>query len=254
MTTMRVDRVKAAFPNRPASLSVESRNLDLLRAVAVLLVYGSHLLIVLPIETPGVLEHVGRAGVMLFFVHTCLVLLMSLERTALKGWTLAAHFYVRRGFRIYPLSVLVVCCVVAFRIPWMPAAPYTPVSTSGFVANVALVQNLFGVREVLGPLWSLPWEVQMYVAMPVVFAIVGRVRWAGIAWGLWAATLIVRIFGMAAHVRALGPDCLWALLPGGRDCVARYPEWRPAASERLAVALGDSRGDPHLHDGDDNGS
>jgi peptidoglycan/LPS O-acetylase OafA/YrhL len=184
-------------------LSSESRNLDLLRAIAVMLVYGSHLLSILHVHGSSVYDHLGRAGVMFFFVHTCLVLLLSLERTPLQGWAATGHFYVRRAFRIYPLSILTVCCVVAFRMPWMPTGIYTPVRAVDVAASLALVQNLAGSPEILGPLWSLPWEVQMYFAIPPLYLVLRKAPWKGIAWGLWAAALAARFAGLAGQIRVL---------------------------------------------------
>jgi len=88
----------------------DSYNLDLLRATAVLLVLVSHLLYALSLRHP-ILESSGWAdlipgplGVWMFFIHTTLVLMMSLERLS-AGASVAARFYIRRLFRIYPLSI-----------------------------------------------------------------------------------------------------------------------------------------------------
>ena len=74
-------------------------NLDLLRTVAVLLVFVGHLML-----TAGVrgLGDVGRFGVLIFFVHTSLVLMLSMERLGLTGGRLYFAFLIRRFFRIYP--------------------------------------------------------------------------------------------------------------------------------------------------------
>jgi peptidoglycan/LPS O-acetylase OafA/YrhL len=144
----------------------------------------------------------GRAGVIFFFVHTCLVLLKSLDRTPLTGWGLAANFYVRRIFRIYPLSIFVVLAMVAFHVPAMPTESYLRVSTPTLLANLALVQNLTKAPDILGPLWSLPWEVQMYAAIPIVFWAL-RARTSGAAWRLWLVVLLVRMLGLIFHIKVL---------------------------------------------------
>lgn len=98
----------------------DSANLDCLRAYAVLFVYVGHLLQTLRVDGTThrvTIFDVAQTGVLIFFVHTSLVLLLSLERLDVTGWRLFAVFYTRRLFRIYPLSMLTVAAMVAFRIP-----------------------------------------------------------------------------------------------------------------------------------------
>src|SRR4030095_13313297 len=90
----------------------ESANLDLLRAIAVLAVVAHHAL-----QFVGFEGGPGRFGVLIFFVHTCLVLLISLERLDDGRPGLIRSFYMRRAFRIYPLSIACVALVLLFHIP-----------------------------------------------------------------------------------------------------------------------------------------
>lgn len=154
------------------------RNLDVLRAIAVLCVLVSHLLAAWNVRLPGYAgEKMGRLGVLLFFVHTSLVLMSSLERQGVdrKGW--AWRFYIRRAFRIYPLAIVTVLLVVVASIPEHiavpPVAP-TVVTARTLLANLALLQNLTVDPNVLGVLWSLPIEVQMYVLLPACFLVANR--------------------------------------------------------------------------------
>ncbi|HEY1203959.1 MAG: acyltransferase [Bryobacteraceae bacterium] len=168
----------------------QDSNLDILRSVAVLAVFASHALQVFAGCEFG--EHfaygvdtyaLGRVGVLIFFVHTSLVLMQSLERTGtnLLGWPLIKYFYTRRAFRIYPLSVCLVLLSIAFSVP--PNAlgtPYTWLGARWATANILLIQNIVGVSDVSAPLWSLPYEVQMYLVLPMLFLVLraprGRVR------------------------------------------------------------------------------
>ena len=125
----------------------------------------------------------GRLGVVFFFVHTALVLMSSLERQGQEGHWVRA-FYVRRAYRIYPLAIVTTLAWLTFRIP--PAVgslthrvTFVPFSTREILANIALVQNLTGAHDVNGVLWSLPLEVQMYVALPFCY-LVARKRPVGI--------------------------------------------------------------------------
>jgi peptidoglycan/LPS O-acetylase OafA/YrhL len=54
-----------------------------------------------------------------------------------------------------------------------------------FLSNLALTMNLTFTQPVLGPLWSLPIEAQMYVALPVIFLLLGPTRSPRTASFLW---------------------------------------------------------------------
>lgn len=154
----------------------DSRNLDFLRSVAVLLVLVDHLFMAagLAIRFPTVYD-MGRLGVLLFFVHTSMVLMLSLERAEKRnGGHLFRSFYIRRAFRIYPLTIACVLLVCAFRVPQTIGAAPTTRGLSQIFANLLLVQNIVGQPNVIGPLWSLPLEVQMYVALPFLFVFARR--------------------------------------------------------------------------------
>ena len=126
---------------------------------------------------------IGHVGVTLFFVHTTLVLMSSLERLAQRapGWGVwSARFYVRRLFRIYPLAMAVVLAAWALDLPRTAGhLSHPPVfealTAREWAANFALVQNLVpGVRLALNPLWTLPVELQMYLLLPLVYLVARR--------------------------------------------------------------------------------
>jgi peptidoglycan/LPS O-acetylase OafA/YrhL len=150
-------------------------NLDALRAFAVLLVLADHVLETFAALDGGTFHPVdrslGRLGVLLFFVHTCYVLMASLERGGGSGWSLARGFYVRRAFRIYPLAVVCVLAVVAAGVPARPWDTFRFPDAFDLVSNLLLVTNLTARPEVLAPLWSLPVELQMYALLPAIFLI-----------------------------------------------------------------------------------
>src|SRR2546423_2340762 len=158
----------------------QDRNLDVLRAIAVLLVLFDHVGFYTgaPESVKAVLFLLGHAGVIIFFVHTSLVLMRSLERNkarGLTGWLRARDFYIRRAFRIYPLAIVTVVAVIAFHLPRGPADPtFTSPTPKEIVANLLLVQNLVVARPVIAPLWSLPVEIEMYVVLPILFVLVRR--------------------------------------------------------------------------------
>jgi peptidoglycan/LPS O-acetylase OafA/YrhL len=106
----------------------------------------------------------------MFFVHTSLVLMRSMERTNAPASKLIIGFYIRRAFRIYPLSIACVLTAYLFSFSLDANSGYwREWRTDEFVANVALVQNLLYLDDMWGALWTLPLEVQMYVVLPFLF-------------------------------------------------------------------------------------
>ena len=167
-----------------------SRNLDVLRSYAVVLVVGFHLAKFFNWRFAAVrVTDLGLFGVMLFFVHTTLVLMFSLERqNARANARLFLPFMIRRCFRIYPLAVLVVACVFVFRIPSdlrFGGFHLLHQSAANLAANLLLLQNVTLQKANPGILWSLPLELQMYLALPALFVFVARAKWPWTPIVLW---------------------------------------------------------------------
>ena len=174
-----------------------SANLDFLRAVAVLLVFGQHISRrLLGTETTTPISYLGLFGVLLFFVHTSLVLMYSMERSGLQGKQLVRDFYIRRAFRIYPLSILTIAVALALHLDsnvnGIAGLSYgARPSVKAALAQFLLVQNLIPLKSIVNVLWSLPFEVQMYLFLPFIFAIVSSRRrlWSLLAF--WVASFLV---------------------------------------------------------------
>lgn len=179
--------------------SRESRNLDALRGTAVLCVLIAHLLIFNVAQfsredyrgwfQPRAL---GLLGVLFFFVHTSLVLMFSLERQERKqgGGGLWLPFMTRRVFRIYPLSTFVILVIVLLGIPSSHLGAHTlsvfsPLNAKTIISNLLLAQNLTETGSILSPLWSLPYEIQMYVFLPALFIIARKIRRPGTLMACW---------------------------------------------------------------------
>ena len=186
------------------------RNLDILRAIAVLSVLSSHLAPFMGFGTPEVRTFwglgLGRFGVLIFFVHTALVLMLSMERSSLAPqWT--SSFYIQRIFRIYPLSIVCLIVVLACRVPNGDLSDLHTVfawpSLSALLLNLALVQNFVAGSSISSPMWSLPFEIQMYLLLPGVFWFIRREGRNGIAM-LVSASLII-----AVAEKALFPSGPW---------------------------------------------
>ncbi len=177
-----------ALPFAPS----QSTNLDILRCTAVLLVVLSHLFF-----GNYTMAVMGRLGVLFFFVHTCLVLMFSLDRQYARSGShrLFITFMIRRIFRIYPLSIVAVLIVFIFEIPSYVIGTgiiyLMPMDGLGLATNVLLVQDVVvsagGPRPQLGQLWTLPIEIRMYLFLPLLFVLARMlppVRLAAILWML----------------------------------------------------------------------
>lgn len=180
-----------------------SANLDLLRSIAVLLVLLNHLTRHYHYDH---FDGVGLFGVLLFFVHTSLVLMYSMQRSHLAGFALARDFYIRRFFRIYPLSILAVLSAVALHLhaDGRGLAIGARPGPLELVSNLLLIQNLTYSNSIIGPLWSLPLEVQMYVFLPFLF--LWRKRALGVLLLLWV------VCGVLGHFPQTIPALAWFTL------------------------------------------
>lgn len=191
-------------------------NLDLLRAFAVALVVLDHTALARGIHTlPGgwIAEWIGVVGVYIFFVHTALVLMWSLER---KPHTL--DFYIRRVFRIYPLAIVAILVTVLFHAPVNGTVnqlfEYHHPSHHNILYTALLLQNIIPWQQnILGVLWTLPLEVQMYLLLPILFAYVRRERalWPLLLVWLLACATCRSLFG---PVSASLPVAIPCFLPG----------------------------------------
>src|ERR1700726_4895098 len=138
-----------------------SANLDFLRSVAVLLVLAQHLSRRMHIEHIAWVptSSLGFFGVLLFFVHTSLVLMYSMDRSGLQGAPLLRDFYIRRIFRIYPLSVLAICVALALHlgsdVNGVAGLSYAQLpSKLAVLSQFLLLQNLVHVKSIVNVLWS----------------------------------------------------------------------------------------------------
>ncbi|MGH9646980.1 MAG: acyltransferase family protein, partial [Bryobacteraceae bacterium] len=167
----------------------------MLRAVAVLCVFGAHLsqflvnFDYLPVAQKDLWDALfniaGHLGVLYFFVHTALVLMFSLDRTNSGG--LVLNFYIRRIFRIYPLCVACILGVLILKVPQVPGGTYVPWYGGEILSNVLLVQNLFRKPDMIMPLWTLPREFQMYLVLPFIYLLLKRVSSSVVVLVLWFA-------------------------------------------------------------------
>jgi peptidoglycan/LPS O-acetylase OafA/YrhL len=227
-------------------MNQQSVDLDVLRSVAVSLVVFTHLSFMFGYGNRfHGLGHIGYFGVFLFFIHTSLVLMMSLERLRATGGAVTGRFYIRRAFRIYPLSILTVLVVLLLKIPAYLEPTYKPLSTAAIWANLLLVQNVPHLPDAIGPFWSLPYEVQMYLVLPFLYVAARRIQ-------TYRGALVLIAVGFAARyveglvAQAVGYHALLSYAPWFCMGVAAYglskhvvPRWNPRwFAVGLAVFVG----------------
>jgi len=151
----------------------QSPNLDVVRSLAVISVVVEHFLLVRGVQQVGPFPTawIGVLGVMVFFVLTSLVLMWSLER---RPHTL--DFYIRRWFRIYPLVIVVLLVVTVLHVPTGggPEAMFAfhRPSLGVLLGNMSLMPG--STQTLLTVTWTLPYEVGMYLLLPMVFFFVRR--------------------------------------------------------------------------------
>jgi peptidoglycan/LPS O-acetylase OafA/YrhL len=178
-----------------------SRNLDILRAMAVALVVQDHLFgyfgnpRYFQVIQPALL---GRFGVTLFFVHTALVLMASMDRQ----WTRSGRhrfleiFFIRRGFRIFPLSVFVLLLYVVFDLPGNIGTAVTEqpaVTMPRFVANLFLAQNIGSGISLIATMWSLAYEWQMYLMLPLFYWMFRKSKTSVGVLAVWGALALLAL-------------------------------------------------------------
>jgi len=175
----------------------ESPNLDFLRSMAVLFVLGAHVLMLFEqrhspyVKRLKIFHSVGLWGVLIFFVHTSLVLMFSLERqySRYPGKSAYIPFLTRRIFRIFPLSVVLVSLVILLRLPvaYLIGGEFEAahLNWGGIVSNLLLTQDLSHTDSVIVPLWTLPYEMQMYLFLPPLFLLARSTRHVWPTMALW---------------------------------------------------------------------
>ena len=207
----------------------DSANLDVLRAVAVMCVFTAHLLHFSTGHHTAFQRHMGQLGVIMFFVHTTLVLMFALERSKLAGLPLFLSFYTRRVFRIYPLCTVVVLLEYLIHYRPEPDLPllYQAWTHRDLAANLTLTQNLFHAQNFISVLWTLPLEVQMYVFLPFLFVAL-RWRSMGPVLLVWLASIPLALLQLH-HLPRLN-------LLGFAPCfLAGVIAWRLGAANRTQL-------------------
>jgi len=183
--------------------------LDLLRALAIVLVLFSHAPVPVEGDLPGVLSAIllalkrgGWVGVDLFFVLSGFLVSGLLMREHQRHGTVkVGRFLVRRGWKIYPpLIVFVVFVVLHNRV----TMGYWPVDR--FIATALFIQSY--VPGMQTHLWSISVEEHAYLLIAGAFGVCawwGNRRRHGMAlgWMPWAIAVAI-VLVLVVRVRQAG--------------------------------------------------
>ena len=176
--------------------------IDALRGYAVLLVITSHvggMLAELPYPVKK-LTNFGWSGVQLFFLLSCVTLLLSWHADLARGTASLPRFWLRRFFRIAPMYYL------AAAIYFVAEPPASGFDFSQLLASLAfvnawhpaLIPTIPGHWQVVPGGWSIGVEMNFYLLFPVIVASVRSMRAAVI----FAAMSLLA--GSAANVMMAG--------------------------------------------------
>lgn len=176
-------------------MPVKNREIESLRAFAILLVMLRHMHYALPIslkDYPGILQGTW-AGVDLFFVISGYVITLSLQRSKQPTGSALKNFYIRRLLRLLPVSIVVLAAIGLCTLFFNNAGQFP--NTSAFISELPYillyVYNIFlpKIGSELGWFWSLSIEEQFYIFYPIIFLFIVRGRRLAV----FLATLVIVI-------------------------------------------------------------
>jgi peptidoglycan/LPS O-acetylase OafA/YrhL len=213
----------AEMTDRSGAAPDYRRDIDGLRAIAVLAVVGFH---AFPAWAPG-----GFVGVDVFFVVSGFLISGIILRGLERGTFTVREFYERRIRRIFPALILVLLAAVAiaafvFSPPESRDLARHIIAGAGFISNFALLDepagyfDQIGRNQVLLHLWSLGIEEQFYIVWPVLLLALAKFR---IRFTTIVLTIAVASFATSLVLTRTNPSMafysplsrFWELMLGG---------------------------------------
>jgi peptidoglycan/LPS O-acetylase OafA/YrhL len=186
--------------------------LDILRAVAVLLVLGRHF------NAPAFWSKVGWVGVDLFFVLSGFLisglLFVEYQRTGGINW---GRFFIRRGFKIYPAFYALIFVTFLWQV-----AKHQDIRWRPYLPEVLFFQS-YQPDRLWGHTWSLAVEEHFYILLPLLLLLMvwlQRKRAPSDPFGMipvvcliLAIFSLVQRFYLAFNLPAVGGWWQWILYP-----------------------------------------
>jgi peptidoglycan/LPS O-acetylase OafA/YrhL len=184
---------------------VRNPTLDVLRGVAILLVFSRHS------EGAPILSHLGWIGVDLFFVLSGYLVSGLLFREYQQTHSLATgRFLLRRGFKIYPQFYLLTA--VTLVVTWFAGGAFV---TSHTLAEVAFFQNY--EPGLWAHTWSLAVEEHFYLLLAIGITLLAR------RGGADPFRALPRWIGASCSVILVLRVATWYVHPATSDYVHIFP-------------------------------
>lgn len=161
--------------NRALSLADKTNNFDLLRLFAAAQVMVIHVYLYLEIAPPSAVAVLGWfEGVPIFFVISGFLISASWKRS-----TSATDYAIKRAARIFPaLWLCIALTVLAVTLLGFDLASGAGLAWIGLQAVGAIytpgILREFGIGAYNTSLWTIPVELQFYVALPLLYLLAAR--------------------------------------------------------------------------------
>ena len=219
------------------------KDIDGLRAIAVLLVLADHF----KLRFPG-----GYIGVDVFFVISGYLISAIIIRDVHRGTFSFADFYERRIRRIFPAMLVMLACVTLMTLRYSLPVEAVDFAKSLVAALLSCSNMYFWTKagyfatdnKPLLHTWSLGVEEQFYIFFPILLVLLlkmSRRHTREVILLLTGASFILASITVFHHPNAaffLAPLRAWELLIG--TCISQhyYPQLRGAASRHIAGVAG----------------
>ena len=209
--------------------------LDALRGVAVLLVLVQHVGQALfePLANfTTTTVQLGQFGVLIFFLCSGYIIPATMERRSSL-----AEFWTSRFFRLYPMYWTTLALVA---IAIAAGAVFPPISLHEWASNITMLQLYLGGGNVLGPFWSLGWELTFYFLMSALFLVSLNTRTRALSLTASGVILLgIVASSLTSHNVPLGAFDVATMLTG--TLVYRVHNgqlsWRETAVAYVAIAV-----------------
>lgn len=136
--------------------------------------------------------HLGHAAVTLFFICSGFIIPMSLAHSGSLR-----EFWIRRVLRLYPLywTSILIALLLQFGLgnpaiePAALSSPFLPT----LLANLTMLQSVFGYPDLRGLFWTLSIEMQFYILVSFLFQLRLLERTLALAVGFLGAGLALEL-------------------------------------------------------------